>query len=481
MRINYPKNSKYFESFDDLLSQNSLNLKNEEEVHLASSEDYKYQTEEIEVFIDKAKKDFFFTSWWKTQVSLFPARISALVSVLKQKGYSDAWVIRNTPEGIILKRDSDRDKHFSSSFSWDTYKNLNADKLIDKSAVIHSGTGVPSQITDFFLRSNNQAPDPIVLIYKSIKYECRLSHDAQHERYRVFWPSEFASIISSEFPKLREIFLSGGIPNQDYWIRFTKTNIPNSYEIKFATYKGDANSKSKTPLSRIADDIHVTVGQIIDYVDRHKNTDLATSGGKSSFRVTKGDKGITFHVSTGKDRLHRWAFLQRVTDRFNEVKSMKVTSYGDITVNASYNLALIRGVLEELGKFQEIKDNDPFSKTADRAELEKRASLLSKIPKRGKSVGNLRPKKVITTFEAYVRDPHVVSDVLQRSSGTCELCKKLAPFNRPTGEPFLEVHHIIGLAEGGADVVENAVALCPNCHREAHHGEYAELIKEELG
>ena len=160
---------------------------------------------------------------------------------------------------------------------------------------------------------------------------------------------------------------------------------------------------------------------------------------------------------------------------------MKVTSYGDITVNASYNLALIRGVLEELGKFQKIKDNDPFSKTADRGELEKRASLISKIPKRRKSAGSLRPKKVISKSEVYVRDPHVVSDVLERASGTCELCKKPAPFNRPTGEPFLEVHHIIGLAEGGADVFGNAVALCPNRHREAHHGEYAELIKEELG
>jgi len=77
-------------------------------------------------------------------------------------------------------------------------------------------------------------------------------------------------------------------------------------------------------------------------------------------------------------------------------------------------------------------------------------------------------------------NPHVVSDVLDRANGACELCKKPAPFNKPTGEPFLEVHHVIGLAEDGPDIVENAVALCPNCHREAHHGEYAGLIKEEL-
>jgi 5-methylcytosine-specific restriction protein A len=26
------------------------------------------------------------------------------------------------------------------------------------------------------------------------------------------------------------------------------------------------------------------------------------------------------------------------------------------------------------------------------------------------------------------------------------------------------------LSEGGGDTVDNAVALCPNCHRECHHG-----------
>ena len=36
------------------------------------------------------------------------------------------------------------------------------------------------------------------------------------------------------------------------------------------------------------------------------------------------------------------------------------------------------------------------------------------------------------------------------------------------GTHYLEVHHIDQLAKGGADTVENAVALCPNCHRKMH-------------
>ncbi|MEY0334745.1 HNH endonuclease [Providencia rettgeri] len=32
------------------------------------------------------------------------------------------------------------------------------------------------------------------------------------------------------------------------------------------------------------------------------------------------------------------------------------------------------------------------------------------------------------------------------------------------------MHHVEWLANGGEDSVENAIALCPNCHREAHYG-----------
>ncbi|MFX5176317.1 HNH endonuclease, partial [Acinetobacter baumannii] len=53
----------------------------------------------------------------------------------------------------------------------------------------------------------------------------------------------------------------------------------------------------------------------------------------------------------------------------------------------------------------------------------------------------------------------------------CECCGSLAPFSRRRdGSPYLEVHHKRPLSKGGDDTVENAVALCPNCHRFEHHG-----------
>lgn len=82
-----------------------------------------------------------------------------------------------------------------------------------------------------------------------------------------------------------------------------------------------------------------------------------------------------------------------------------------------------------------------------------------------------KPDKVKVFTTAFLRNPHVVVETLLRAKGICEGCSKLAPFNRKSnGSPFLEVHHRKTLAKGGDDILENTLALCPNCHRQRHHG-----------
>lgn len=72
---------------------------------------------------------------------------------------------------------------------------------------------------------------------------------------------------------------------------------------------------------------------------------------------------------------------------------------------------------------------------------------------------------------AFLRSPYVVAEVLERAAGHCERCTQPAPFVRAKDStPYLEVHHKVRLADGGFDTVENAIALCPNCHRQCHHG-----------
>ncbi len=81
-----------------------------------------------------------------------------------------------------------------------------------------------------------------------------------------------------------------------------------------------------------------------------------------------------------------------------------------------------------------------------------------------------KPERIQTVQSVFRRNPHVIAEVLERAGGKCERCKEPAPFiKKSSGEPYLEVHHIIRLADDGDDMVENAVALCPNCHRHEHY------------
>jgi len=84
---------------------------------------------------------------------------------------------------------------------------------------------------------------------------------------------------------------------------------------------------------------------------------------------------------------------------------------------------------------------------------------------------NPKPTKTTVSQIVFIRNQVVVAAALHRANGKCEKCKCDAPFLRDTDNtPYLEVHHIVTLAEGGDDTIENAIALCPNCHRQAHHG-----------
>lgn len=81
------------------------------------------------------------------------------------------------------------------------------------------------------------------------------------------------------------------------------------------------------------------------------------------------------------------------------------------------------------------------------------------------------PERVQIVSMSFRRNPDVIVEVLNRANGICEGCKLPAPFLRKSDRtPFLEVHHWKPLSDGGEDVVANAGALCPNCHRAAHFG-----------
>jgi len=85
-------------------------------------------------------------------------------------------------------------------------------------------------------------------------------------------------------------------------------------------------------------------------------------------------------------------------------------------------------------------------------------------------IGNQKPNTTTIEVLQYKRDLNVISWVLRKADGMCENCGRNAPFIKDDGTPFLEVHHLRRLADDGSDTTTNAIAICPNCHRELHYG-----------
>lgn len=124
----------------------------------------------------------------------------------------------------------------------------------------------------------------------------------------------------------------------------------------------------------------------------------------------------------------------------------------------------------------EVPTGDP-KELSERVECaRKRMRLKGATPPKGQE----KVRRTSAVSDRYIRDPEVIAWVLEEAAGICENCGSPAPFKRIDGEAFLEVHHVRPLGEGGPDVIENAAACCPNCHRRLHHDPSRDSLRRKL-
>lgn len=126
---------------------------------------------------------------------------------------------------------------------------------------------------------------------------------------------------------------------------------------------------------------------------------------------------------------------------------------------------------------------------ANEIQVPKRSYGSNLKPNRNLSLAELRKLALLAaseyaTKEQLVQNTAVRSEAirlyaLKRSQGVCEGCSVPAPFHGKEG-PFLEVHHLHRLSDGGPDHPANVVALCPNCHRRVHFGKDGSAYNEKL-
>jgi len=109
------------------------------------------------------------------------------------------------------------------------------------------------------------------------------------------------------------------------------------------------------------------------------------------------------------------------------------------------------------------------------------ADSLQLLRTRALSASSTIPATRVSEIKVPTRNYIVKLYALGRSRGICEACDEPAPFIRKNdGKPYLEVHHIIELSQGGADSPQNVAAICPNCHARVTYGEDKTNYNEKL-
>jgi 5-methylcytosine-specific restriction enzyme A len=142
-------------------------------------------------------------------------------------------------------------------------------------------------------------------------------------------------------------------------------------------------------------------------------------------------------------------------------------------INELYGIENASRLVSDLNSYHSIEgiDKEEFDKNF---QIQVQHSYIDNAEKRLARLAlshSHKPLKVAVTTFAFIRNPDVVAEALNRSDGKCEECLKPAPFSRKSdGSPYLEVHHKVQLSQGGLDTISNVLALCPNCHRKFHYG-----------
>lgn len=93
-----------------------------------------------------------------------------------------------------------------------------------------------------------------------------------------------------------------------------------------------------------------TIGfrSFMDFCKTLEGSTLPTAGGKARFDLSKVEKERLYYIpeSTCKERFVPKRYIERVLDRYNKGWSLKPADYNDITMNASYTLALMKLFVE---------------------------------------------------------------------------------------------------------------------------------------
>lgn len=201
-------------------------------------------------------------------------------------------------------------------------------------------------------------------------------------------------------------------------------------------------------------------------------------GQRGNMEFVRGNRAIRDHVADGKDLMLFEATSTRSSYRYRGCFECVGWENG---IGPDTNRNLRSTIVFLLVPVETVETEQPIVSAV--GHRERSIDELKALAEQAASAAPVEGKDSRRIY--YQRSATVRAYVLARARGFCEGCQLPAPFQRPTGEPYLEPHHVTRISDGGPDHPCHVIALCPTCHRRVHFGaeghDYNEWLKSKLG
>jgi 5-methylcytosine-specific restriction enzyme A len=217
-------------------------------------------------------------------------------------------------------------------------------------------------------------------------------------------------------------------------------------------------------------------GQEYGYKDGWDSTGdfLYTGEGQTGgMTFVRGNRAIRYHVDDGKD-IHLFEYIRTGVVRYiGQVISngFEIKRGPDLTGNQR-DIILFRlmpiSVFESAEETKELPGDLIPQMSIE--ELRK-VALGQSTDSVGSTNRTVKVRERARAIKIYVH---------KRAKGICEACNISAPFITALGNPYLEVHHLRRLSDGGPDHPDWVIGVCPNCHRRSHFGKDRDLFNGQM-
>lgn len=123
------------------------------------------------------------------------------------------------------------------AFSWSIESGSVAHKILDKSAFLHRGTGIPKEIRLFFLDRDLSSGErhPVSLVFQGHAFAAHIDMEGQDSaRTRLFWNADFTSLLKETFPHHYQQYSTNQTPDTQVILRLKRLSGYDRYEVSFA-------------------------------------------------------------------------------------------------------------------------------------------------------------------------------------------------------------------------------------------------------